>query len=136
VGHGKIWKSWAARVMKIRRDIEISTRHSYEINYPYEWKCDKCFKVYGRYSKSIRPDECLCGVCRIGRLVPLFTSRASKTPKTNATSRMAAIIARDSPLRGENLASPIQRCTPGAAPDADLDGGIELIASGMARLKF
>jgi hypothetical protein len=65
---------------------------------------------YGRFSKSIRPDECgmstvhdtdsgliqrdihraVCGACKVGKLVPLFAQAAPKTPKTKANSRMAA----------------------------------------------
>ncbi|KAF8887770.1 SprT-like family-domain-containing protein, partial [Infundibulicybe gibba] len=88
-GHGKLWKSWTARVMRKRPNIDISTRHNYEITYPFQWECEKCSKIYGRFSKSIRPEECLCGSCRVGKLIPLFTTqqRANKTPKI---SRMAA----------------------------------------------
>ena len=62
---------------------------------------------YGRFSKSIRPDECgmsyvqsgyavnwplrraVCGACKVGKLIPLFTQAAPRTPKTKAGSRMA-----------------------------------------------
>ncbi|CAL1696674.1 unnamed protein product [Somion occarium] len=97
--HGKIFKAWAAKVMRTRPDIEITTRHDYEIKYPYEWKCQECSKIYGRFSKSIRPDECVCGACKVGRLQPLFEvkTRTPRTPKTTANSRMAATTPRDSP---------------------------------------
>ncbi|EGO28517.1 hypothetical protein SERLADRAFT_380260, partial [Serpula lacrymans var. lacrymans S7.9] len=81
-GHGRLFKAWADKVMRKRKDIEISTRHNYEISYPYEWKCDQCSKIYGRYSKSIRPDECVCGACRVGRLIPLFAQRTPRVAKT------------------------------------------------------
>ncbi|KAF9229539.1 hypothetical protein BS17DRAFT_723424 [Gyrodon lividus] len=84
-GHGQLFKSWANKVMRKRPDIQISTRHNYEISYPYEWKCEKCSKIYGRYSKSIRPDACVCGACKIGKLVPLF---AQRIPRTSKVSRM------------------------------------------------
>ncbi|KIP03261.1 hypothetical protein PHLGIDRAFT_51488, partial [Phlebiopsis gigantea 11061_1 CR5-6] len=90
-GHGRGFKAWAAKVSKKRPEIAVSTRHNYEINYPYEWECDNCAKVYGRYSKSIRPDECRCGTCQVGKLMPLFTTRAPRSPtKTKASSQMAA----------------------------------------------
>ncbi|KAH7929391.1 hypothetical protein BV22DRAFT_1116952 [Leucogyrophana mollusca] len=82
-GHGRAFKTWAARVTRKRPEIEISTRHNYEISYPYEWKCEQCSKIYGRYSKSIRPDECVCGACKVGKLIPLFTQRAPRTPKVS-----------------------------------------------------
>ncbi|KAG8219999.1 SprT-like family-domain-containing protein [Butyriboletus roseoflavus] len=36
-GHGQLFKSWANKVMHRHPDIHISTRHNYEISYPYEW---------------------------------------------------------------------------------------------------
>jgi hypothetical protein len=35
--HGKIWKGWARKVMRKRSDIDISTRHNYEIAYKFQW---------------------------------------------------------------------------------------------------
>ncbi|KAG1755052.1 SprT-like family-domain-containing protein [Suillus paluster] len=93
-GHGPAFKAWANKVMIKRPEIEITTRHNYEISYPFEWKCEKCSKVYGRYSKSIRPDECVCGICKVGKLIPLFVQRAPKTPKV---SRMATALPQGSP---------------------------------------
>ncbi|KIJ21547.1 hypothetical protein PAXINDRAFT_64209, partial [Paxillus involutus ATCC 200175] len=99
-GHGQLFKSWANKVMRKCPDIHISTRHNYEISYPYEWKCEKCSKIYGRYSKSIRPDECVCGACKIGKLVPLFARATSRTP---GVSRMAIA----EPQGKENLSIPL-----------------------------
>ncbi|KAG1773094.1 SprT-like family-domain-containing protein [Suillus occidentalis] len=93
-GHGQAFKAWANKVMIKRPEIEITTRHNYEISYPFEWKCEKCSKTYGRYSKSIRPDECVCGVCKVGKLIPLFVQRAPRTPKV---SRMAITLPQGSP---------------------------------------
>lgn len=93
-GHGQIFKAWADKVMIKRPETEITTRHNYEISYPFEWKCEKCSKIYGRYSKSIRPDECVCGVCKVGKLIPLFAQRAPRTPKV---SRMATALPQGSP---------------------------------------
>ncbi|KAN0113517.1 SprT-like family domain containing protein [Russula decolorans] len=147
-GHGKVWKSWAAKVMRKRSDIDISTRHNYEISYPYEWgeRLDETPRVagfffgfcssitvpltryvrrvrelrqnvrfpfslapdsdpsvcllyhrYGRFSKSIRPDEVVCGACKTGTLHPLFTVRSKRSSKMTANGRMAATSPRDSP---------------------------------------
>lgn len=93
-GHGQAFKAWANKVMIKRPEIEITTRHNYEISYPFEWKCEKCSKVYGRYSKSIRPDECVCGVCKVGKLIPLFVQRAPRTPKV---CKMATALPQASP---------------------------------------
>ncbi|KAK2461725.1 hypothetical protein APHAL10511_006188 [Amanita phalloides] len=97
--HGKLWKRWASKVMRKRPDIEITTRHSYEISYPYQWRCEKCSEIYGRFSKSIHPDECVCGVCKEGKLVPLFTVRkktqdgsTSTKPKTPPSKTVSSSI--------------------------------------------
>ncbi|KAL6300289.1 SprT-like family-domain-containing protein [Sparassis latifolia] len=99
-GHGQIFKEWADKVMSARPDILVTTKHSYEITYKYEWKCEKCDKIYGRHSKSINPDECVCGSCKVGKLIPLFETaqRAPKTPKTKADSQQASTKSRDSPI--------------------------------------
>ncbi|EPQ61122.1 hypothetical protein GLOTRDRAFT_135670 [Gloeophyllum trabeum ATCC 11539] len=119
-GHGKNFNAWACKVMRKRPDIEISTRHNYEISYKYEWQCQKCSKIYGRFSKSINPEECVCGACREGRLEPLFTTRkrARKTPQTSVASPLAAERGRDSPyslarlhIPGEYLPTPTHSTT-------------------------
>ncbi|KAH9891114.1 SprT-like family-domain-containing protein [Cubamyces lactineus] len=97
--HGSIFKSWARKVMQKRPDVEVTTRHDYEINHKYRWKCEDCGKIYGRHSKSIDPAEHVCGNCK-GRLIPQFETakRAPKTPKPKADSQNAATRSRDSPL--------------------------------------
>ncbi|KAI0638973.1 SprT-like family-domain-containing protein [Trametes polyzona] len=97
--HGSIFKGWARKVMKKRKDVEVTTRHDYEIEYKYQWKCEDCPKIYGRHSKSIDPDEHACGACG-GRLIPQFQTRARapRTPKPQAGSQNAAARIRDSPL--------------------------------------
>ncbi|EAU92950.2 hypothetical protein CC1G_03737 [Coprinopsis cinerea okayama7 len=108
-GHGRFWKAWTRKVMAMYPNINISTRHDYEIEYPYNWKCAKCAKIYGRFSKSIKPDECVCGACREGRLIPQFETRTPK-PNTPRISRMAAAKGQDSPC-----ASPIRPTPPNNA---------------------
>ncbi|KLO20406.1 hypothetical protein SCHPADRAFT_948665 [Schizopora paradoxa] len=88
--HGNLWKGWAQKVMRRRPDVEITTKHTYEIAYKFTWKCSKCDKIYGRHSKSIDPALCLCGVCKEGELVPQFAERVRNTPKDKAGSRMAS----------------------------------------------
>ncbi|GAA6025933.1 hypothetical protein JCM8202_005792 [Rhodotorula sphaerocarpa] len=69
--HGHSFKQWAKRIMLVRPDIEVTTTHSYEIEYKYRWKCVSavCGKIFGRHSASIDPDThgCPCGA----RLVPI-----------------------------------------------------------------
>nr|XP_031863895.1 uncharacterized protein CI109_000539 [Kwoniella shandongensis]KAA5530967.1 hypothetical protein CI109_000539 [Kwoniella shandongensis] len=51
--HGRIFKSWGRKIMKARKDIEVTTTHAYVIEYKYEWKCstERCGKIYKRHSK-------------------------------------------------------------------------------------
>nr|VWP02555.1 Oligopeptide transporter OPT-like protein [Ganoderma boninense] len=92
--------SRANKVMRKRPEIEVTTRHTYDIKCKYEWKCANCAKVYGRHSKSINPDEQACGVCKTGTLVPQFETRRAppRTPKPKADSQNAAARSRDSPI--------------------------------------
>ncbi|KAI0825224.1 SprT-like family-domain-containing protein [Trametes gibbosa] len=98
--HGAIFKGWGREVMKKRSDVEVTTKHDYEISHKYQWKCEDCSKVYGRHSKSINPEEHACGACQGGRLVPQFQTRqrAPRTPKPKMDSQNAATRSRDSPL--------------------------------------
>ncbi|GAA5944154.1 uncharacterized protein JCM15063_000163 [Sporobolomyces koalae] len=63
--HGNAFKLWAARIMQVRPDIEITTTHSYQIVYKYRWQCtgNSCGKIFGRHSNSINPAThgCPCG---------------------------------------------------------------------------
>jgi len=71
--HGRSFKRWGRKVMKCRPDMEVTTKHDYEIAYKYEWRCTNpiCGRTYGRHSKSIHPDQHACGGCK-GKLEPMF----------------------------------------------------------------
>ncbi|THH11362.1 hypothetical protein EW145_g686 [Phellinidium pouzarii] len=88
-GHGGTWNGWAYEVMEKRPDIKITTKHSYDIAYKFEWQCQgvNCKKVYGRHSKSIDPTKS-------SELLPLFQTRPRKN---KADSKLAAGRIRDSP---------------------------------------
>ncbi|WVQ95199.1 hypothetical protein IAU59_002293 [Kwoniella sp. CBS 9459] len=74
--HGSVFKSWGRKVMRARNDVEVTTKHSYEIEYKYEWKCgnERCGKIYKRHSKSIDTTKHACGACK-GKLAPLFDTK-------------------------------------------------------------
>ncbi|OWZ37107.1 hypothetical protein C356_04674 [Cryptococcus neoformans c45] len=74
--HGHIFKSWGRKVMHARKDVEVTTKHSYVIEYKYEWKCanERCGQVYKRQSKSIDTSKHACGSCR-SKLNPLFETK-------------------------------------------------------------
>ncbi|KAK7029686.1 hypothetical protein VNI00_014384 [Paramarasmius palmivorus] len=128
--HGAGFKKWqttfmvrGARVMKARPDIAVTTTHSYDISHPYRWQCLDCQLIYGRFSKSIKPDQSRCGTCgdkadhSKGILVPLHEERPRKSPQTPASkiSRMAASKPRDSP---SSIFS-FTRKTPAVAPEPE-----------------
>ncbi|KAJ9099185.1 hypothetical protein QFC21_004065 [Naganishia friedmannii] len=71
--HGAVFKSWGNKVMKARRDIEVT----------YEWECttEGCDAIYRRHSKSIDIERKGCGKCR-GKLRPLFKTRGAGAGST------------------------------------------------------
>jgi predicted SprT family Zn-dependent metalloprotease len=81
--HGDVFRSWADRVTVAYPGIEVTTCHSYEIAYKYQYRCTNtaCARTYGRHSKSIDLDRQGCGICR-SRLELLGTRKAdgSVTP--------------------------------------------------------
>lgn len=68
--HGKEFKAWAAKVSRAfgDRGIEVTTKHTYEIDFKYVWECGECALEYKRHSKSINPERHRCGACK-GTLV-------------------------------------------------------------------
>ena len=68
--HGAAFKSWAQRVSLAftSRNILVTTKHSYTIDYKYIWACSTCGVEFKRHSKSIDPERHTCGSCK-GRLV-------------------------------------------------------------------
>ncbi|KAK8854558.1 hypothetical protein IAR55_003297 [Kwoniella newhampshirensis] len=74
--HGRIFKSWGRKIMRARKDIKVTTKHPYVIEYKYEWRCsnERCGKIYKRHSKSIDTSKQACGSCK-GKLVPLFQTK-------------------------------------------------------------
>ena len=91
--HGKEFKSWAKKASNMFQDrgVQVTTKHSYEIDYRYIWLCagrkgqagdeGGCGLEYKRHSKSIDPDRQGCGKCK-GRLLqvkPVPRATASTT---------------------------------------------------------
>ncbi|TAQ85821.1 hypothetical protein B7494_g5834 [Chlorociboria aeruginascens] len=64
--HGKEFKAWAAKCSRHfgDRGIEVTTLHSYEIDYKYIWECTNCALEFKRHSKSIDVERHRCGGCR------------------------------------------------------------------------
>ncbi|KAK4463313.1 SprT-like family-domain-containing protein [Cladorrhinum samala] len=71
--HGKEFKAWAAKVTANfgeSHGIEVTTKHSYEIDFKYVWSCQECATEFKRHSKSIDTSRHRCGVCK-GPLVQI-----------------------------------------------------------------
>lgn len=70
--HGRQFKIWGAKCTKTfgARGVEVTTKHSYQIDYKYIWSCENemCGQEFKRHSKSIDPARHTCGACR-GKLI-------------------------------------------------------------------
>ena len=68
--HGKEFKVWAAQCCRAfgHRGVEVTTKHSYDIDFKYVWECADCHAEFKRHSKSIDPGRQRCGTCK-GQLV-------------------------------------------------------------------
>jgi predicted SprT family Zn-dependent metalloprotease len=69
--HGKEFKAWARKVSDAfgeSRGVEVTTKHSYQIDYKYVWECGECGHEYKRHSKSVDPARHVCSTCK-GKLV-------------------------------------------------------------------
>lgn len=66
--HGKEFKAWASKCSAEfgGRGIEVTTKHSYEIEYKYVWECTEqgCSTLFKRHSKSIDVQRHRCGACK------------------------------------------------------------------------
>ncbi|KAK8109107.1 hypothetical protein PG984_014908 [Apiospora sp. TS-2023a] len=64
--HGAEFKRWGAKCSRVfaDRDIVVTTKHNYEIEYKYIWRCVECLTEVQRHSKSVDPAKHRCGRCK------------------------------------------------------------------------
>nr|POF15048.1 hmg box-containing protein c19g7.04 [Quercus suber] len=66
--HGKQFKEWGRKASRAFADrgIEVTTKHTYAIEYKYVWRCtgELCGAEFKRHSKSIDPLKQRCGSCK------------------------------------------------------------------------
>ncbi|KAK7909163.1 SprT-like family-domain-containing protein [Apiospora marii] len=64
--HGAEFKRWGARCSRAfgGRGIVVTTKHNYEIEYKYIWRCVECLTEVQRHSKSVDPAKHRCGRCK------------------------------------------------------------------------
>ncbi|EQL00442.1 HMG box-containing protein [Ophiocordyceps sinensis CO18] len=58
--HGKEFKAWAAKCSRAfgdSRGIQVTTKHTYDIDFKYMWACTACGAEYKRHSKSVDPQR-------------------------------------------------------------------------------
>ncbi|KGO64557.1 hypothetical protein PITC_093970 [Penicillium italicum] len=89
--HGASFKQWGDRCVRVLEGhpiyggrVEVTTKHTYEINHKYIWVCkaQNCdFKV-GRHSKSVDPKRQFCGRCRgvLEQIKPVPRAVAPRRP--------------------------------------------------------
>ncbi|KAJ3299594.1 3-phosphoinositide dependent protein kinase-1 [Borealophlyctis nickersoniae] len=116
--HGDAFKYWGHRATQSFWDIEVTTCHSYEINYKFTYVCtnDLCGERYGRHSKSINTDESGCGICR-SKLKLLEPERVRKDGTPYKENRYVAFIKIETMADAEPLDTSRQQRTP-ASPDS------------------
>ena len=46
--HGYEWQQWVSRALRVYPDMQITTRHSYDIEYKFRYQCSNhaCAKMY------------------------------------------------------------------------------------------
>ncbi|KAI1041400.1 hypothetical protein LB505_005594 [Fusarium chuoi] len=105
--HGREFKAWAAKCSAKfgDRGIEVTTKHSYEIDFKYVWECEECGVEYKRHSKSIDTQRYKCGKCKGNLKQTKPVPRGAAAGK--APSRYQAFVKEQmGVVRGENPGSP------------------------------
>lgn len=86
--HGRQFKIWGKKCSDSfgERGVEVTTKHSYEIEYKYIWQCVEgdCGMEFKRHSKSIDTQKHRCGGCK-SKLVQI-----KPVPRKGAVDRSAS----------------------------------------------
>ena len=64
--HGAEFKSWGRKATALFADrgVEVTTKHSYAIEYKFVWECVSCGYEFKRHSKSVDVKRHSCGKCK------------------------------------------------------------------------
>ncbi|KAH0565651.1 hypothetical protein GP486_000961 [Trichoglossum hirsutum] len=86
--HGESFKKWAKICTRAfgHRGVEVTTKHSYAIDYKYIWECTSCGAQFKRHSKSVDPARHSCGSCK-SSLVQI-----QPTPRNTALSEYQRFV--------------------------------------------
>jgi predicted SprT family Zn-dependent metalloprotease len=105
--HGAEFKAWgrAVSLTFAHLDVEVTTKHSYAIEFKYVWECVACGYEFKRHSKSVDTAKHSCGKCK-GKLV-----QTKPVPRAGAAEKSAyqvfvkenfARVKREMESRGED----------------------------------
>jgi predicted SprT family Zn-dependent metalloprotease len=105
--HGAEFKAWgrAVSLAFAHLDVEVTTKHSYAIEFKYVWECVACGYEFKRHSKSVDTAKHSCGKCK-GKLV-----QTKPVPRKDAGEKSGyqvfvkenfARVKRDMEARGED----------------------------------
>ena len=104
--HGAQFKAWGKKCSEAfgHRGVEVTTKHSYHIDYKYIWTCtnDMCSHEFKRHSKSIDPARHSCGVCR-GKLAQ---TKPAPRKQAGPTSYAAFVKANFASLKQQMAGAP------------------------------
>jgi predicted SprT family Zn-dependent metalloprotease len=64
--HGAEFKAWGRKASEAfkGKGVQVTTKHSYQIEYKYVWECVACGYEFKRHSKSIDTARHSCGRCK------------------------------------------------------------------------
>ncbi|XP_026135259.1 acidic repeat-containing protein [Carassius auratus] len=83
-GHGPFWRLYARKAMLAHPELPMVSRcHSYDINYKFNYQCNRCKNTIGRHSKSLDTSKFVCALCT-GQLV-LMTPSKPRAPTAFAS---------------------------------------------------
>ncbi|KAI9738195.1 MAG: hypothetical protein M1834_008693 [Cirrosporium novae-zelandiae] len=102
--HGPAFKSWGNKCSSIfaDREIVVTTKHSYEIEYKYIWECKDCGIEFKRHSKSIDPRRHTCGSCKGALIQTKPVPRERKECKSKGNSYLVFVKENMKKVRDEN----------------------------------
>ncbi|KAK0713140.1 SprT-like family-domain-containing protein [Lasiosphaeria miniovina] len=130
--HGKEFKAWAAKCSRAfgDRGIEVTTKHSYDIDFKYVWQCTACSLEFKRHSKSIDPGRHRCGSCKseLRQIKPAPRAASAKPSEYQAFMKVQMKL-----MKEENPKSPqkdIMKLV--ASKWAQKGGGAAAAASGRS----
>jgi predicted SprT family Zn-dependent metalloprotease len=111
--HGTEFKVWARKVSTAfkERGVEVTTKHTYEIEFKYIWECEGCKLVYQRHSKSIDPVKHRCGKCKgvLEQVKPVpRISKVEGNGKARANPYQSFVKENLGKIREENPGSPLK----------------------------